>query len=112
VVAEVAGEVGLVVEPHVGRHLGRRAAVEELAAGGVDPPAEHVRVGRYAERPAEAPHQVGGRRPELGPGGRQRHRLEQPLVEQVAQPGGQARRVSTGRHVGLLLGRTPGQRQP
>ena len=56
----MAGEMGLVVEPGHGRHLARRAAVEEEPARAVDTAGHQVLVRCDAVRPAERPYQMGG----------------------------------------------------
>jgi hypothetical protein len=87
-------QVGLVVEADGRRDVGDRLAVEQPAAGGLDPAADEVAVRRQAELPAEAAHQV--RRV----GVQQRARLAQgdavgqPAVQQVAAPAARRSRAA------------------
>ena len=86
---EVTGEMGLVVEADVRRDLGDRYALEQRSPRGVDPACEHVAVRRDPERSREAPHEMGGGRMEEVSGVVQGDALEEVLVEQVPEIGGE-----------------------
>jgi hypothetical protein len=55
---ELAGEMGLIVEPDVGRDRRDRFPGQQSLAGGVDAPGHDVPVRRDRERLREAPDQV------------------------------------------------------
>lgn len=82
---EMPREMRLIVEADADGHLRHGLAVEQPAAGGIDPAPQLVAMGCDAERPGEAPHQMRRGHVEDALGLPQRQGLEPMLVEEVTK---------------------------
>ena len=87
VLPEHPGEMALVAEARAEADLGDRgAAVGQLARGALDAKPADVVADRLAVVRPEAPREMGGVNADLPGDGRQRERLVEALVDQVAGP--------------------------
>lgn len=80
--AEVSGQVSLVVETHINRHLRRRLTCQEATSCFVDSFADQIPMRRYPELTGEASNQVGLAPPEFKGDFLEAMTLEQSAVQE------------------------------